>query len=186
MNKKADEEHFAMGFRDFALGHVVIDDQAVELYLAVRTVDGNYRRRNPLIPLDNPQGELIKVEGYFYYWPQGPRTADYLVDYREERGEVMVATVQALYYVEDNIIVIEDCSRSMFGYVYHLVEAPEREAEYRELWLAFERVLGEVLPEPVYLVAATEASLADPDDWFDFLLKLGYRPFNEDAMVKKP
>ncbi len=186
MNKKADEAHFAMGFRDFPLGPVVIDDQAVQLYLAIRTLDGNYRRRDPLIPLNNPQGERIEVEGYFYYWPQAPHAVDYQRDYREERGEVMVATADALYYVEDNIIVLEDCSRSMFGYVYNLEQAPEREAEYRALWLAFERVLGEVLPEPTYLVTSSEVSSAEPDDWYQLLLSLGYRKFNEHAMQKKP
>lgn len=99
---------------------------------------------------------------------------------------MMVATVEASYYVVDKIIVIEDCSRSMFGCVYSLVEAPEREAEYRALWQAFEAILGDVLPEPQYLVTSTEGPLADPDDWYQFLLSLGYRKLDENAMLKKP
>ncbi len=47
MTKKADEDHFAMGFRDFDLGTMVIDDESVHLYLAVRTIDGNYPRYAP-------------------------------------------------------------------------------------------------------------------------------------------
>ncbi len=186
MTKKADEDHFDMGFRDFDLGAVIIDDEPVHLYLAVRTIDGNYPRYAPPTPVKDPDGARIDVDGYFFYWPTTPRSQDYPTDYREERGEVMVATVEASYYVMDKIIVIEDCSRSMFGCVYSLVEAPEREAEYRALWQAFERVLGEVLPEPDYLVTSTDGPLADPDDWFQFLLSLGYRKLDENAMLKKP
>ncbi len=98
----------------------------------------------------------------------------------------MIANAEASYYVADHVIVIEDCSRAMFGYDYNLKEAPQREAEYRELWLGFERILAEVLPEPVYLVTTREGPVADPNDWHEFLLNLGYRPFNEEVMVKKP